>query len=158
MGMTVTIDEDFHAQKHYAMAQLSAIRDGLEDEMRSEILAIMEKVKLLAIELCPKQSGALASSISLENGSLEAGDFANYQIFAGNDSIINPITKRPTSEYALFVHEGHTQRDGSFFEGVPFLTDALAQYENEIESCIDRALKEISKSEPSASDVTAQSD
>lgn len=156
--MMVTIDPSFHDQKHFAMAELAQIRDGLEDEIRGELMAIMEKVKVLAIELCPKDSGALASSISLESGTLQAGDFANYSIYAGNESIVNPISGRPTSEYVLFVHEGHLMRDGSFYEGVPFLTEALQAFEAEIESCIDRAMKEIGSREPSASDITAQSD
>jgi hypothetical protein len=155
---SVSVDSSFHDQKHYVKAQLAQIRDDLEDEMRTELLAVLEKIKALAIELCPKDTGSLASSVSLEEGTLQAGDFYNGSIFAGSDDIINPKTKRPTSEYVLFVHEGHLMPDGSFYEGVPFLTEAIMAYEAELDEAVNRAMKELLESEPSSSDITSQSD
>jgi hypothetical protein len=155
MGMTVTIDEDFHRQKHEAMAQLAQIRDGLEESVRAELDAIMQKVKEAAISFCPKETGALASSITLDNsGVVQAGDFYGNSISAGDPSIKNPISGKGTDEYALFVHDGHAMPNGYFYEGVPFLVEALLMYESEIENAVDRALKELGKTEPSASKVS----
>jgi len=153
LGMTVTIDENFHAQKHFVMAQLSEIRDGIEDELKAELDAIGQKILAMAIELCPKDTGALASSISLESGTIQAGDFAGFSIYAGNDDIINPKTGKPTSEYAGLVHDGHEN-----YEGVPFLVEALMMYEDELSSAVDRALKELGTTEPSATKVAQMSD
>jgi hypothetical protein len=157
--MNVTIDEDFHAQKHYVMGELAQIRDSLEDSIKQELDAIMQKVKESAISLCPKSSGALASSIEIDNsGTVQAGDFYGNSISAGSPDIINPITGKATSDYALLVHDGHAMPNGSFWEGVPFLTEAYLLYESEIENAIDRALKEISSNEPSAGKIAEVSD
>jgi hypothetical protein len=158
MGMTVTIDENFHQQKHYAMAELAQIRDGLEDELRAELDAVMQKILATAIDLCPKDSGALASSINLDSGTIEAGDFYGNSIYAGDPNITNPKTGKSTNTYAQLVHDGHVMRDGSFYEGVPFLTEALLTYEAELESAVDRALKELGSIEPSGSDIARMSD
>jgi len=34
-------------------------------------------------------------------------------------------------------------KDGSFWEGVPFLEDALDAYEDELNSAVDRALSDL---------------
>jgi hypothetical protein len=152
-----TIDPNFHQQKHFVMAQLAEIRDGIEDELRAELDAIMERVKEAAISLCPADTGSLRSSIRLDSGTIQAGDFYGSNIYAG-DETVNPKTGKTTAEYAQLVHDGHAMRDGSFWEGIPFLSDAMAQYEGELESAVDMALAELGKTEPSASDVAKMSD
>lgn len=154
--MSVTIDNDFHRQKHFTMGQLSEIRDGLEEEIRLELEAVMQKILADAISLCPKDTGALASSISLESGVISAGDFAGYQIFAGSPDIINPKSGKPTSEYASMVHDGHALPNGSFYEGVPFLEEAIMLHFEELERAVERALKELGENEPSAGTVAEQ--
>lgn len=158
MGMTVTIDENFHQQKHEAMAKLATIRDEIEDELRAELDAIMEKVKEAAISLCPADTGALRSSISLDSGTIQAGDFYGNSIYAGDESIINPKTGKSTAEYAQLVHDGHAMRDGTFWEGIPFLVEALLMYETELEDAVNRALKALGAVEPSASKIAEMSD
>lgn len=123
--------------------QLEEIRDNLEDEVRAELDSIMEKVKDMAIEMCPKETGALASSISLESGAIQSGDFYGSSIYAGSEDIINPITGKATSEYALFVHDGHAMPNGGFYEGVPFLDEAMQFYEAELELAVSRALAQL---------------
>jgi hypothetical protein len=159
MGMTVTIDEDFHRQKHIVMAQLAEIRDGICEQITTELDSIMLQVQQLAIEMCPKQTGALASSISTTGGAISAGStFYEASISAGDPSIINPISGKATSEYAELVESGHTMRDGMFWSGVPFLEDAMMAFEGELSACVDRALKELGSIEPSASEVAATGD
>jgi hypothetical protein len=137
-------EKEAHEAKEANIRALEEIREGLEEEITNELDSIMQQVKDLAISLCPKDTGALASSISLESGAISSGDFYGSQIYAGSEDIINPISGKPTSEYAGLVHEGHALRDGSFYEGTPFLTDALSAFENELEECVSRALKELS--------------
>jgi len=44
-----------------------------------------------------------------------------------------------------WVHDGHVMRDGSFWSGVPFLTEAIAMNEKELNDAINRALKKLGK-------------
>lgn len=117
---------------------LEWLRDSLESEVTLELDSVMEQVKQTAIELCPKDTGSLASSIGLENGVISAGDFYGANIYAGSEDVVNPKTGKATSEYAMLVHDGHGN-----YEGVPFLVEALMFYENELEACVSRALKEM---------------
>lgn len=126
---------------------LEWVRDSLESEVTQELDTVMEKVLATAIELCPKDTGSLASSISLESGVISAGDFAGYQIYAGSEDIINPKSGMATSEYASLVHDGHAMRDGTFWEGIPFLDEALLMYFDELENAINRALQELGGSD-----------
>jgi hypothetical protein len=142
--MMATIDPKFHDEKHALMNQLIAIRDGLEENLMLELDAIMLKVKDAAIEFCPKETGALASSITLDDsGVVSVDDCYGNSISAGDPSIKNPISGKGTDEYALFVHDGHAMPDGSFWEGAPFLTEAMLMYEEEIELAVDRAMADM---------------
>ena len=159
MGMTETIDEDFHAQKHFVMAQLAQIRDELCEQITNELDSIMLQVQQLAIEYCPKDTGALASSISLSGGAISAGsNFYEASISAGDPNILNPISGQPTALYALFVHDGHALPNGMFYEGVPFLADAMAAFEagwrasetvnSERVTQLEKALTRITRCDP----------
>lgn len=119
--------------------------DDLEGAVAQELQEIMESVKDLAVELCPKETGALASSISLETGVISSGDFFGCSLYAGDPDILNPISGKPTSDYALLVHDGHLQRDGTFWEGEPFLDEAMMAYEGELENAVNTALAQIIK-------------
>lgn len=129
------------------------IADELNENVAEEIDAIWQKIRDLAIDLCPKETGALASSITLENESGSSGaisvsgtaggsggEFYSNSIQAGDSSIINPISGDPTDLYALFVHDGHGMPNGGFYEGVPFLADAVDSYQNDLDSVVDYAL------------------
>ena len=146
MAVSVNIDVPAKIQDETIVQnQLAQIRDDFPDSVAQELLAVMEKVKDTAIDLCPKDTGALASSINLEGGSISAsrqGDFFEANVYAGSPDIINPKTGKPTSDYAMLVHDGHMMRDGSMYEGVPFLEEALLFYEDEIEQAVNRALQE----------------
>jgi hypothetical protein len=139
----ISISETDNGTKQNVIRTLEEIRDNLEPAIAQELEAVMQKVLETAIELCPKDTGSLASSISLESGTIESGDFYGCSIFAGNEGIVNPVTGKPTSEYAQLVHDGHVLRDGTIYEGVPFLTEALMMYEDELESAVSRALSEL---------------
>ena len=125
------------------------IRDDMGSTIAEELDAVWQSVKDLAVDLCPKESGALASSIELESeggsGTVSAsqdGEIYSNSIYAGNDSTFN-FDGESTALYAVSVHDGHMMADGSFWEGTPFLEDALDAYESEIDAAIDRALAEI---------------
>lgn len=120
--------------------QLETIRDNLEPEVAAELARIMLMVQQLAIEMCPKRSGALASSISLEGGTLEksaGADFFETSIYAGNDEIFNS-QGQPTSQYALFVHDGTSEQPPQ-----EFLTNAIDAFSDEINACVAKAMREM---------------
>lgn len=125
------------------------IRDDFPNELAQELDNIWQLIRDKAIELCPKESGALASSIELESeggsGTVSAsqgGEIYSNAIYAGNESTFN-FSGQPTSQYAQAVHEGHMMRDGSFWEGCPFLEDALDAYESELNAAVDAAMQNL---------------
>lgn len=136
-----------------AQQDIRTIRDDLPDAVVDELDAVWQKIKDLAVDLCPKESGALASSVELESeggsgkiaisGSHTQGEeFYSNAIYAGNDSTYN-FSGQPTSQYAQSVHDGHMLPDGSFWEGTPFLEDALDAFEDELNSIVDKALSSL---------------
>ncbi len=127
------------------------IRDDLPDAVVAELDEIWQKIKDMAIELCPKESGALASSIELESeggsgkissGTTQGAEFYHNAIYAGNDSTFN-AHGQPTSQYAQSVHDGHILADGNFWEGTPFLEDALDAFEDELSLAVSRGLNDL---------------
>jgi hypothetical protein len=130
---------------------LQEIRDNIAYEVAQELDMIWEEIRDLAIEICPKETGALASSIEIENeggsgaigvSGIAGGEFYSSSIYAGNESVVNPITGQTTAEYALFVHDGHAMPNGMFYEGVPFLAEAVAAYESELDAAVDKAMSD----------------
>lgn len=123
------------------------LQEELEPSVIIELDNVMEQVKQTAYELCPKDTRALANSINLISGAITEGDFANYQLFAGDESI-NPKTLKPTSEYAFFVEEGHLLKDNvTWWEGAHFLSQAMQIFEEELSIAVERALREMGATE-----------
>ena len=132
---------------------IRSLRDDLPNQIALELDEIWQKIKEEAISRCPKESGALASSIELESeggsgvvsvsGSAKQGAVIySNAIYAGNDETFN-FEGQPTSQYAQAVHDGHMLPDGSFWEGTPFLEDALDMYEDELNNCVNKAMDEL---------------
>lgn len=128
---------------------IATVRDELNDAVSAELDQIWQKIKDLAIQMCPVESGALASSIELESeggsgstGVSGSGEFYSNAIYAGNDETFN-FDGQPTSQYVLAVHDGHMLPNGDFYEGTPFLEDAVDAFESELDSAVDRALAEL---------------
>ena len=130
---------------------IRTLRDDLNDAVCAELDEIWSKIRDLAIDLCPKESGALASSIEIESeggsgaigrGGGRQGEFYSNSIWAGNNETFN-FDGQPTSQYAQAVHDGHLMPNGDWWEGTPFLEDAVDAYEDELNSAVDRAMSEI---------------
>ena len=129
---------------------IRSLRDDLPNQIALELDEIWQKIKDEAISRCPKESGALASSIELESegGSGATGATGNgatiYEnaIYAGNDETFN-FEGQPTSQYAQAVHDGHMLPNGDFWEGNPFLEDALDMYEDELNNCVNTAMSDL---------------
>jgi len=146
------------------------IRDNFPDAVCDELDAVWQKIRDMAIDLCPKESGALASSIELENeggsgrtgvsATTQGGMFYSNSIFAGNDETFNS-QGQSTSQYVLAVHDGHLLPNGEFFEGTPFLTDAVDAFEDELNQIVDRALAQLNafdKNVPSTDKLGTETD
>jgi hypothetical protein len=139
------------------MQEMENISKELPKAVAEELNKVWMKIWEDAIDRCPKKTGALAASINVIEGAIgligagltmnprsTIGQFIfDRTLTAGDVTVINPETKKPTSEYAQWVHEGHIMRDGHMWEGVPFLTEALKAHEAELESAIAKALKEL---------------
>jgi len=103
----------------------------INEAIATELDTIWQAIRDLAIELCPKESGALASSIELQSeggsgkvglsGSVSQGSVIyENAIFAGNDETFN-FEGQPTSQYAQSVHDGHAMPNGDFSRAHHFL-------------------------------------
>jgi len=160
--MGVVITETDSGTKKKLMRHLDKISKELPEAIAKELDEIWMRIWYDAIDRCPKITGALAASINVIEGTVGAGggagkmmsprqvigflvgqDIFNRTITAGDVTVINFETKKSTAEYAQWVHEGHKMRDGRFWFGVPFLTDALAAHEAELMDAVNRAMKEL---------------
>ena len=159
--MALEVDVTDNGSIDNVEVSMQTITSNINEYVAEQLAETWEAIKSLAIELCPKDTGALASSIMLESegggsgmgGGMgggvsgiaggEGGAFYSDSIFAGSDDVVNPISGVPTSVYALFVHDGHMMKDGSFYEGVPFLADAVDAYQEELNNCVNDALDEM---------------
>ena len=150
----IGIFESDNGSKERVKSWINEFKKEFSQQIAQELAEIMNSIYEEALEECPKETGALASSIRIVEGAGEGAGISEslggggeeifcYSIVAGSDEDVNPKTGKPTSEYAMLVHDGHLMRDGSFWEGVPFLTDAIAKYEAELEECVQRALSEL---------------
>jgi hypothetical protein len=156
MGMAIIESDD--GTKQEVIETIENVEKKLPEEIAAELNQIWWAIWMDAIDLCNKLTGALASSINVIEGGMVVeggmgmsrtprmpiGDWMfNRSIIAGDITIINPITGKPTSMYAEWVHEGHAMRDGTIWEGNPFLTDALDAHEEELNAAVDKAMEEL---------------
>jgi hypothetical protein len=146
--MSLVLREEGGEGKTLFKKWIEGLSDEIEDEVSAELDSVLELIKNAAIEMCPKDTGALASSITIGNtGIVSAGDFYGNSISVGSEDVINPKTGISTAFYASLVHDGHAMRNGEFWEGIPFLDEAMLMYFEELERAVDRALKEVAEKE-----------
>ena len=147
----IGLSESDNGTKMGVRETVRKMSEELPEEVREELDAIWKLIEEAGIDLCPKDTGALASTVksteseggAISATSLTSEDIFNKTLIAGDDSVINYKTGKATSEYAGWVHDGHMMRDGTFWEGVPFLVEALLMYENELEAAVDRAMQKV---------------
>jgi len=145
--MSVVFESD-SGTKRKTRDKIEEVSEDLVEEVREKLEILVDQIVEDAIALCPKDTGALASSIQKgEGGTLTASEpntIIDVVISAGDPSIINPKTGIPTSNYVNFVHDGHAFKGGrGMYFGVPFLVEAIMLHEDEIEELVDKALQEL---------------
>jgi len=144
----IGIEENDNGTKRGVRETMKRMEKDLTEETKAELEAIWSLIEQAAVDLCPKDTGALASTVKSSEGGGEgtisaSSDIFNKSLIAGDDGVINPKTGKPTSMYAGLVHDGHTMRDGTMWEGIPFLVEALLMYEGELEQAVDKAVQNI---------------
>jgi len=127
------------------------IQEGKEIEL--ELGRVWEKIKSDAYMNCPKDTWSLAETIKVVKtpiNTMTSGVSAvksitifDRTITAGDLLKINPKTKRPV-DYAVLIHDGYI-RNGKVYNGRPFLTNALASNEEELDKAVNRALAKLGK-------------
>jgi len=150
--MSVGVFEESGGTKGRVMGSLMEIQERMDEMIAEQLEEVWQKIYDAAVAMCPKDTGALASSIKIIEGAV--GEFGggggtlerwifDRSIIAGDAMIINPRTGLATDQYAFLVHDGHRMRNGMFWEGEPFLDEALAMYWDELEAAVDKAMKEM---------------
>lgn len=154
--MVIVVHEDDDGTKKKTREALVRTRDDFAKGtiIANELEKVLRRVRNTAYERCPKVTGTLANTIRITRipmGTMTGGwsqmksiTIFNMSIIAGDLMTMNPITGKPC-DYATWVHDGHNMRDGNFWGGIPFLTEAFAQHNQEVNKAIDRALKKIGK-------------
>lgn len=154
--MPVVVEESDAGTKRKAKEALQRLRRDFESGtiISKELNQVMMKIRNDAKALCPRETGTLAGTIRISRipmgtmtgawSHVKAVTIFNMSIVAGDLTAINPKYNRPC-DYAAWVHDGHKMRDGSFWAGVPFLTEAIAMNEGELDKAIKRALKKLGK-------------
>ena len=128
------------------------IQEGKEIEQ--ELARVWEKIRMDAYIDCPKDTGALSETIRVVKTPLTSltGNISPVKsitvfdrtIIAGDLMRLNRKTKGPV-DYAGFVHDGYVMRNGLIYNGRPFLTNALAKNDEELNAAINRALVKLGK-------------
>lgn len=144
----IGIEETDNGTKQKVGIRLKKDMESISDEVKNELEHIWSLIEQAAIDMCPVDTGALRSTIKTIEGGGEGAisatsDIINKSLIAGDDGVINWKTQKPTSMYAGFVHDGHALRDGSMWEGIPFLVEAILAYEGELEAAVDRAVQNL---------------
>lgn len=154
--MTIVISEDDAGTKRKTINALEKTRKDIAAgrDITKELDRIWRAIKDDAYNLCPKDTGALANSIrivKIPTGAMISGwsrikevSIYDRSIVAGDITKTNPKTKKPV-DYATWVHDGHRMPDGKLFTGVPFLTEAIALHDEDLNKAIQRALKKIGR-------------
>lgn len=157
--MVVVIEESDGGTKKKAREAIQNLKKDFKTgniiakELRKVMIKIREDAKLICRQEA-YDTGTLYRTIRISRipmgvmtggwSHVKAITIFNMSVVAGDLTKINPKTNRPC-DYASWVHDGHRMRDGSFFSGVPFLTEAVAKNAAELEKAIERALKKLGK-------------
>jgi hypothetical protein len=127
-----------------AQQDIRLMRDFFAEEIREEILELVQQAVEKAREYCPCETGALRSSINSKEGEIsETNEILNVGIYACRDDIVKPISGKPTSSYAIDVHDGHLTRSGDFWHGTPFLEMAWDEISAQLDDAVSRAMANL---------------
>lgn len=157
--MVVAIKEDDAGTKKSLEDALKRLQRGIEEgkEIRDELDTVWKKIRDDAKSFCRAMAydtGTLWGTIRISSvpSGMMLGGFSKIKsimifdkaIIAGDITKINPKSKKPC-DYAMWVHDGHRDKLGKMVPPKPFLTEALAKNETELNKAIDRALKKLGK-------------
>jgi hypothetical protein len=93
-------------------AQLTAFRKGPNGPVFRRVEAIGRRISQIAVRTSPVDTGAMKNSVSQE-------------MLVSGEAVVTRVSTNV--EYARFVHEGYTARNGRRVAGRPFLRNALEQ-------------------------------
>jgi len=154
--MVVVVEETDDKTKRKTFEALAKMREEFRKGLviSKELDKVWRKIKNDAMAICPKDTGALASTIRIRKIPIgtAAGAFARMKqfmifdrsIIAGDITKTNPKSGKPV-DYASWVHDGHKMKDGRMWNGIPFLTLAIGKNDAELNDAIKRALRKLGK-------------
>lgn len=149
----IVLKETDNGTKSRLQSDLKEFHEKFNDEVRSALEDVWDKIYEEAVVNCPVDTMSLVGTIKLVTGDVLGQQVSNSTIIGsgmsmtlfngtilvGDDAVINPKNNIPTSWYAIWVHDGHFNRDGVWVEGQPFLSDAFDKYEAELNAVMAKA-------------------
>lgn len=148
--MGAVIHEDDGGTKKKTLEKMKQLSSYLNVYVAYELDKIWKDVEDDARIMCPFETGSLRDTIRTIKSPIGqlTGNWSRVKevkvfdrtLVAGDETKSNYKTGRPVN-YATWVHDGHNMRDGSFWEGVPFLAEALAKNDGKIMRAIENAEK-----------------
>jgi len=148
--MGVVVSKDLKGKRETEKALERTKKDfNKGKDVYAELDRVWRMIKDRAYANCPKRRGFLANTIrvtSMPVGAMTGSWSRVKAIQVFNKTIIaGDITKGV--DYATWVHDGHKIKGTSNkrVEGMPFLTEAIAAYDTELNDAIQRALKKLGK-------------
>lgn len=110
------------------MSKLAQVRVQGRFILASSLKELVERIYEESQMLVPVDTGALKESGRVEQtGMTRFGSSGEWAVIYGSDEVVNPKTGRPTSEYALVVHETHPEQMKFIEEPAERLFSELAE-------------------------------
>lgn len=156
--MVYYIEEDIHVSKEKQKIIEAAERaeEVSKKEFEKSFRVYFKTLLDFARQHCPVDTGTLRATIRLEDEPKGGGGLGGRihneverragfgkRIVAGG-MFINPKTGR-ICDYAMFVHDGHFTRTGSFVPPRPFLDQAIKEADAMLIKAADKYLAKIGK-------------
>ncbi len=151
--MMIGLNETDNGTKRRLQSDLQSFHRKFDNETRMALEDVWQKIYEEAVANCPVDTMSLVGTIKLVTGDSAGQQIPTSNIIAsgmsmtlfngtitvGDDAVVNPKNNIPTSWYAIWVHDGHFNRDGRWVNGQPFLSDAFDKYEAELNTALSKA-------------------
>lgn len=86
-----------------------------------------EKLDDIALAFVEKTQNQLYRGHGRRSGDLKDGISSDYTLSSPTEGVVRGFIKGPAGEYGWYVNDGHTLRNGKWWEGYHFMEDGLEE-------------------------------